>query len=326
MPNSRVIEIESVSKTYEGSSKLHRRKNGIKALNGVSFSLKSNEIVSLVGESGSGKSTLLRCLTLLEEFDSGVIKFNSKSFSKMNKRDVSNLRSKLQLVFQNARASFNPALTIGVSVMENVRDEKSKSGKRAIAIEALSQVGLSQEFFSRFRWQMSGGELQRAAIARALCSKPEVLLLDEPTSALDVSIQGQILNLLLDLKKTSDLTFLIATHDLALAKAFSDRVVVFFRGQIIESGPTDQVFSAPLHPYTMGLLSSDQGLNTEAFFTVDDSNLEVSIPDSSCSLISKCKFAEGACNGHQQLLKIADDREVRCWKADQLGTNWMKGN
>ena len=248
-----LLDVKELSKHF-----LVRRKT-IKAVDGVSFTLKKGETLALVGESGCGKTTLGKTILQLYESDGGEIWFDGTNLTGMPKRQLNPLRRRLQIVFQDPYASLNPALSVYQNVVRGLKIHKlvnSDKESRKRVSQLLQEVGLSSEHLLRFPHEFSGGQRQRIAIARALAVNPDLIVLDEPTSALDVSVQAQILNLLKNLQKVYDFTYLLITHDLVVARHISERIGVMYYGQLVELANTEQIFVNPQHPYTKVLLSS----------------------------------------------------------------------
>lgn len=239
--------------TVLAASGLSRRYDGRDAVAGVGFSLSRGMVLGVIGESGSGKSTLARLLAGLEAPDEGTITLDGLEVGVNRSREE---RRKVQVIFQDSLAALNPRLTVLQSVEDflTVHRVESRREKRRLALEALERVNLGEREALRRPAQLSGGQRQRACVARALCVSPAVLVADEPTSALDVSIQGQVLNLLVELKQQGDLAIVFISHDMSVIRFVADDVIVMLEGEVVESGPTDSVIASPTHEYTRALL------------------------------------------------------------------------
>jgi ABC-type microcin C transport system duplicated ATPase subunit YejF len=230
----------------------------IKAVNGVSFTVGRGEVVGLIGESGSGKTTLGRSILRLTQPTSGRVRFEGHDVTTLDRARMKALRSRMQIIFQDPYASLNPRMSVGDVLGEALylHGIGSRHDRQGRIIDLLGKVGLPANAATRFPHEFSGGQRQRIAIARALAVEPELLVLDEPTSALDVSIQQQVLALLVHLQKTRKLSYLLITHDLAVMRAMAHRVIVMKSGRVVEAGDTLEVLHAPSHPYTRSLLAS----------------------------------------------------------------------
>ena len=228
------------------------------AVKSVSLAVREGETLGIVGESGSGKSTLLRMVLRLLKPTSGDILYRGRNIWNLPRHELMALRREMQPIFQDPASSFNPRQTIGaiLSAPLEVHGEGRSEDRMDRVLEILFQVGLSSELVHRYPHQLSGGQKQRVAIARAIILKPRLVLADEPTSALDVSVQAQILNLFRDTKSKLALTMVFVSHNLAVVRYLSDYVAVMRRGEIVEEGPIDEVFSSPRHPYTQALLDA----------------------------------------------------------------------
>lgn len=233
-------------------------KKTLKAVNGVSFSLRRGEAFGLVGESGSGKTTTGRTIIGLYPPTSGEVFFEGKPIAALVGKERRALSEKMQMIFQDPVSSLNPRMTVGEIVAEGLKiaGEKNKLKIKKEVEETLWKVGILPEYAGRYPHEFSGGQRQRIGIARALVMKPQLIIADEPVSALDVSVQAQVVNLLLELKETLGLTVLFIAHDLSVVKYFCDEIAVMYRGQIVEKAPSNELFKNPLHPYTQSLLSA----------------------------------------------------------------------
>ncbi len=254
-----LIEVKNVHKTFSSNTGLFEpKKEPVYALKGVSLNIKKGEILGLVGESGSGKSTLGNCILKLLDINCGEILYDGVNVENFTKKDVKEFRKKTGLIFQNPYSSLNPKMKIKEILSEPliVNGIKDKKTREEMLEEIVSLTGLNSDDLGRFPHEFSGGQRQRIAIARALILKPEFVVADEPISALDVSIQAQIINLLIDLKEKFNLTYLFISHDLNVVKYLCTRVVIMYRGEIVEEGETTEIFKNPKHSYTKLLLDS----------------------------------------------------------------------
>ena len=255
---SNLIEVKNLVKTFPiMGGILSREVASVKAVSDVSFSIPKGSTLGLVGESGCGKSTLGRCIIRLLEPTSGSIVFDGQDITKIRAEEMRRLRRKMQIIFQDPYASLNPRMSIGDIIGEPLKIHGLYKGKEEARIRLLLDLcGLRAEAMHRYPHEFSGGQRQRICIARALAVEPEFIVCDEPVSALDVSIQSQILNLMMDLQEEFKLTYLFISHDLKVVKHVSDRVAVMYLGKVVEISSAQQIYANPLHPYTRALLSA----------------------------------------------------------------------
>ncbi|APO73626.1 dipeptide ABC transporter ATP-binding protein DppF [Rhizobium etli 8C-3] len=249
-----VLEGKDLARFYTVNRGMFKPEATVKALNGVSFSLYSGKTLAVVGESGCGKSTLARLVTMIEDPTAGTLLIDGKP-ARVGDRS---LRSQVQIVFQNPYGSLNPRQKVGAILEEplKINTDLDAARRRRKAEEMMARVGLRPEHYDRYPHMFSGGQRQRIAIARALMLRPKVLVLDEPVSALDLSIQAQVLNLLMDLQKEMGLAYLFISHGLSVVRHIADDVMVMYLGRPVETGPAAEVFAHPRHPYTAALLSA----------------------------------------------------------------------
>ncbi len=245
------LELRNLTKVFGG-----RGKPIVRAVDNVSFTIAEGETFGLLGESGSGKSTLARMIPRLIEPTAGEIIFQGNPLTHLNERDMRNVREQIQMVFQNPFSSLNPRMTVRELIGEPLLIHKRASGAALDdqVRDMMKLVGLNPEHTNRFPHEFSGGQRQRIGIARAIILNPKLLILDEPTSALDVSVQAQVLNLLIDLQRSLKLTFLLITHDLSVVRYMCDAVALMYLGSIVEQGNVNQIFKQPKHPYTQALM------------------------------------------------------------------------
>lgn len=302
-----LLEVSGLVKRFAHPRSLIDRLRGkpagaVQAVNGVSLSIAPNETLGLVGESGCGKSTVGRCILRLERPDGGTIRLGGEDISQAPEARLRPLRSKLQVVFQDPFASLNPRRSVGEAVAEPLRNFTGLRGGalREEVARLFERVGLRRDQIDRFPHEFSGGQRQRIGIARAIGPRPDLIILDEPVSALDVSIQAQVVNLLMDLQDEFRLSYLFIAHDLAVVRHISHRVAVMYLGQIVETGPRDVVFARPRHPYTAALLSAapiidpQQRKSAERIILAGDLP-SPSNPPSGCRFHTRCPFAQAIC-------------------------------
>ena len=250
-----ILEVKDVKKWFPNAAK---SKEYIKAVDGVSLSIRKGETFGLVGESGCGKSTLSSLILSLYKATAGEVYFHGKPVYKMNSRQLREVRREMQVIFQDPYEALDPYLTIEEIIMEPLDIHKfgTKQEKREKVEEMCRLVGLPVNLLTRMPHQLSGGQRQRIGIARALIVKPQMVIADEPVSALDVSVQAQVINLLNRLKEEMGLTILFIAHNLSVVKYFSDRIGVMYYGKLVEMADSDELFKNPMHPYTRALLSA----------------------------------------------------------------------
>ena len=247
-----LLEAEHLTKVFT-----QRGKESFKAVDDVSFSLKEGETLGIVGESGSGKSTLAKLITRLTVVTEGTLKFQGKDITRLKQSQLKDVYGNIQMVFQNPAGSFDPRRTLGDGISESLRNRGMKKADIAKRVkEVLKQCGLDEEFADRYPHQVSGGQCQRAAIARALAIEPKILICDEATSALDVTVQKQILMLLKEIKEKNQLSILMISHDLALLQELCDELLVLHEGKVAEAGTPEEVIWHPKQEYTKRLIES----------------------------------------------------------------------
>jgi len=266
MIGSVMLEVNNLKKYYRVTSGLISRSSGeIRAVDGVSLTVNRGEVLGLVGESGCGKSTLGKTILRLEEPTAGEIRFNGIDVIRLNRRELRELRGKMQIVFQDPDSSLDPRMTVGGSIGEalavhGISDPAEQEDRVARLME---KVGLEAGFGERYPHEFSGGQKQRIGIARALAMDPQLIIADEPVSALDVSVQAQILNLMMDIRDRDGLAYIFVSHDLSVVRYLSDRVAVMYLGRIVELADKQEFFRNPLHPYTEALLSAIASLRPD---------------------------------------------------------------
>jgi oligopeptide/dipeptide ABC transporter ATP-binding protein len=253
-----IIDVVELRKYFPVKRQTFSKQEWLKAVDGMDFSVKEGMVFSLVGESGSGKSTVARLILRLIAPTSGKIFFRGNDILSLRGKSLKGFRKSVQIIFQDPFASLNPRMTVFDTVSEPLKIHKivKKSELGDTVVNLLKSVGLQADILNRYPHEFSGGQRQRICIARSLAVSPEVIVADEPLSALDVSIQAQILNILQELKRKSNISFLFISHELRVVQYFSDEVAVMYLGKIVEYSKADELFSNPLHPYTIILLSS----------------------------------------------------------------------
>jgi peptide/nickel transport system ATP-binding protein len=258
MSDRPLLEIDRLSADYRGRRGLLRRGTPTRILEDFELEVRRGETLGLVGESGCGKTTLLLSLLRLVPARAGRVLLDGEDVLAADREGLQRLRRDAQVVFQNPFSSLDPRMTVLELVAEPLRLQGTheRAARRSAVVELLDAVGLGEQLLGSRPRQLSGGQAQRVAIARAIALRPKLLVLDEPTSALDVSVQAQVLNLLLDLQREFDMTYLFVSHDLRVVQHVSDRIAVMYLGELVELGRTEDVFSAPAHPYTQALLAA----------------------------------------------------------------------
>ncbi|MFW7433151.1 ABC transporter ATP-binding protein [Vagococcus carniphilus] len=251
-----LVKVENIKRYFPVKNNFGQVKTVVKAIDNVSLTINEGETLGLVGESGSGKTTLGRSILQLETIDEGNIIFDGQSFSDVSKDEKRKMLQRMQIIFQDPYSSLNPRMTALEQVLEPLllQFEKKEALLKAEAI--LKKVGFTEEMFQKYPKEFSGGQRQRIGIARAVVVNPSFILCDEPISALDVSIQAQVINLLIELQKELKLTYLFISHDLSMVRYISDRIAVMYLGRIVEMGPSETIFENPQHEYTKRLLQA----------------------------------------------------------------------
>ena len=254
-----ILEVKNLKKYYSYKSGLFKKREIKKAVDDISFELHRGETLALVGESGCGKTTAMKSLLRIIEPTSGKILLNGKNFTNLNKRDLKKERRNIKIIFQDPYSSLNPRMTVEEIIAEPLdisKSYKNKKERNKIVKEVMELVNLDLSFASRYPHEFSGGQRQRIGIARAVVLRPEIIICDEPVSALDVSVQAKIINLLKDLQKKLNISYIFISHDLGVVKYMADRILVMKNGKIIEQGNRDEVFNNPKEEYTRMLLNS----------------------------------------------------------------------
>lgn len=295
----------------------------VKAVDDMSFSINKGEVFTLAGESGCGKSTTGRLLVRLLQPTAGKVFFKDKNITKMKNEEFRICRQKLQIIFQDPYASLNPRMKIGRAVGHPLEIHGLAKGEeeRERVSEILERVGLTppEQFTNLYPYQISGGQRQRVAMARSLILKPEFIVADEPVSMIDVSLRTTIIDLMLDLRKDLELTYLFITHDLAIAKYISDKIAIMYLGRIVEMGEKQEIFSNPIHPYTQALMSAIPVPNPDRKRTMIELKGEVpsaiNIPKG-CRFNPRCPYTEDRCRVEPELTTVKPGHLVACYRTE----------
>jgi oligopeptide/dipeptide ABC transporter ATP-binding protein len=324
-----VLEVEGLRKWYPIRKGLMQRQVGaIKAVDDVSLHLAPGETLSLVGESGCGKTTVSRCILRALRPTAGQIRFRAGDrlvdLAPLSRRELRPIRPHLQMIFQDPNSSLNPRMTVGEIVAEPllINGMGTSAERRKRVLELFDLVRLPRSAYTRYPHAFSGGQRQRVGIARALALRPRVIVADEPVSALDVSVQAQIVNLLLELQQELKLSYLFVAHDLGVVKHMSDRVAVMYVGRIVETGPAAEIFAAPKHPYTAALLASVPIADPRARAQRTPLRGEVADPahpPPGCAFHPRCPYAVDLCRTTAPPEEpISAGHSVRCHRAREL--------
>jgi oligopeptide/dipeptide ABC transporter ATP-binding protein len=317
---SALLELNNLQVTYAAGARV------VEAVRGISLNISRGSCVGVVGESGCGKSSLAAAALRLGVQTSGSVRFDGADVLAFGRPELRDYRRRVQVVFQDPMGALDPRQTVGEALGEVLRVQRPQIGRSVVAranrcAELMELVGLSDGFLRRYPHEMSGGQRQRVGIARALAVEPELLIADEPVSALDVSVQAQVLNLLKSLQQKLGLTLLFIAHDLAVVRYMCPEVYVMYAGLIVESGPVDEVFLRPTHPYTQALVASEpdigRGLAGQGIMAMTDLPASGGDPRTQpgCPFAPRCSHAQARCQSERPLLadEAAAGRATACW-------------
>ena len=324
--SSPLIEARSLSKSFAIGGGFLAKKKVVRAVENVSFQIQRGETLGLVGESGCGKSTIGRTLLRLYEPTSGQIFFDGNDITKANMRPY---RKRMQIVFQDPYASLDPRMTVGDIVGEPLdiyRAYASNAERRERILELLSLVGLNSEHMNRYPHEFSGGQRQRVSIARSMALQPDFMVCDEPISALDVSIQAQVINMLMELQQKLNMTYLFIAHDLNVVRHISKRVGVMYLGSLVEICDASELYKNPLHPYTQALLSAipipDPNVSRSRHRVVLQGEVPSPMnPPKGCKFHTRCPYARDICREKRpETISVGADHTCACHKVEQ---DWL---
>ncbi|MFQ3230463.1 peptide ABC transporter ATP-binding protein [Reinekea sp.] len=321
--NNPVLHGTGLKQHYEVSQGFMKPKGTVKAVDGVDFSVDAGKTLAVVGESGCGKSSLARQLTMIETPTEGTLTFEGTNLLTLTKEEKAKARQRIQIIFQNPYGSLNPRKKVGQILEEPlaINSDMSASERKERALYLLEKVGLKTEHYERYPHMFSGGQRQRIAIARGLMMNPKVVVADEPVSALDVSVQAQVLNLMMDLQEEFGLAYVFISHDLSVVEHIADDVMVMYLGKVVERGKTQDIFENPQHPYTLALLSSTPRIDPE--HRIEKIRLPGELPSplnppSGCAFHGRCKYANDRCTTETPvLISVEGKSDVACFAVEE---------
>ena len=326
---SPLLSVKNVKKHFDVKrASIFDKRRTLKAVDDITFDLFPGETLGIVGESGCGKSTLAKTIARLYESNSGLITYNNQELTSFNSKELKTVRRDIQYVFQDPYESLNPRHTIQAILEEPfiIHTDLNQSERQKKVMELLDKVGLPHSSLSKYPHEFSGGQRQRIGIARAIALKPKVLICDEPVSALDVSVQSQIINLLMDLKDELNLAILFIAHDLAVVKHISDRIMVMYLGKAVEIADTDQLFEQPSHPYTQFLIDAipipDPRKRGNRRRIEGELPSPIS-PPPGCRFQTRCPYKTDDCvKSHPNLISINDSHQAACYHYSEATKHW----
>jgi dipeptide transport system ATP-binding protein len=318
-----LIEARALTRHYTVARGFMRPRGLVRALDGVSFTVGAGETLAVVGESGCGKSTLARAVTMIERPTAGTLAIEGEDVATADRTTLKRLRPRVQMVFQNPYASLNPRKRVTTLLEEplKVNDDPGPAARREAALAMLARVGLRPEHARRYPHMFSGGQRQRIAVARALMLQPRLVVADEPVSALDVSIQAQVLNLLMDLQQELGIAYLFISHNLQVVRHIADTVMVMYLGKAVEYGPKASIFEAPRHPYTRALLASTPTLDPRARrerLALGGELPSPLDPPPGCPFHTRCPYVVDRCRTEVPALLPLGEVKVACHRAKEI--------
>lgn len=308
MVKDAILEVNNLKKYYPIGGVFGKAKSYVKAVDDVSFSIERGTTMGLVGESGCGKTTVGRTILRLHDITGGTVRFDGKDLSTLSRSKLRHTRPKMQMIFQDPYSSLSPRMPVGEIIGEAVKEHNivPKSQYRAYIAKVMRDCGLLPQYYYRYPHEFSGGQRQRICIARAVALNPELIICDEPVSALDVSIQAQIINLLMDLQKEYGYTYLFISHDLSIVEHISKTIGVMYLGSMVEMGDKEKIFSNPMHPYTKALLSAvpmpDPSYKMNRVILSGDIPSPVN-PPSGCKFRTRCSSCMDICSKVEPVFK-----------------------
>lgn len=316
-----ILKIENL-KVYFPIKKglLKKTVNYVKAVDNVSFEVKKGETIGLVGESGCGKTSTGKAIVGLNPIFEGDIYYNGVSLNKLSESEMTKLRPEIQMIFQDPYSSLDPRMTVEEIIAEPLKFHRKNENIKELVMKYMELSGLRKEYLNRYPHEFSGGQRQRIGIARALALEPKLIIADEPVSALDVSIQAQIINLMMKLQKELGLSYIFVAHDLSVVKHISNRIVVMYLGSIMEINSSENLYKNPLHPYTKSLIASIPIPNPRLRREKEVLEGELPSPLNSpigCKFCTRCKYAKEICHKERpQLEKVDENHQIAChfWK------------
>lgn len=327
MKDNVILEVKNVEKFFYGNKKLFQKDRPVvKAVNDVSFTINEGETFGIVGESGCGKSTLGRTVIRLLNPTSGQVLYKGTDLATLSGEEMRKLRQEIQIIFQDPYASLNPRMTVRELIQAplDVYSHESEAEKLAKVKNIMAKVGLREEYMSKYPHEFSGGQRQRIVIARALILEPKFIFCDEPVSALDVSVRAQVLNLMKDLQKEFNLTYMFISHDLSVVRFLCDRIGVMYLGRMVEIADRQELYDNPMHPYTKALLSAIPIVDPLKAREHKRIQLKGELPSpmnipEGCRFVTRCPYATEACkNGVPKLQEISKGHSVACHRAKEI--------